>query len=196
MHDEHFVVRILHTSCWRLIQPVKMYINWYMMWYLKKDMLCKEHIFSNDSSFLKRSVCHPFFGRSRRCLSSSGHVPHGTRLCLCAYFVRTWNFTIVCAIVLSDRVHNHTNDLYSQSRVRTPGLARDLFCGSRVRFPGLAAWSFCGPRVQFSDRITCFRPIVSLAYVTCPHDKRIRLACGKNKTSMRKILLSQACGKK
>ena len=36
-----------------MIQPVKMYINWYMMWYLKKDMFCREHIFSDHSSFLK-----------------------------------------------------------------------------------------------------------------------------------------------
>ncbi len=26
---------------------VEMYTNWYMMWYLKKDMFCKEHIFSD-----------------------------------------------------------------------------------------------------------------------------------------------------
>ena len=43
-HDEHFLVCILRTYCCRLIQPVKMYVNWYMMWYLKKDMFCKEHI--------------------------------------------------------------------------------------------------------------------------------------------------------
>ncbi len=43
VHDEHSLVLILRTSCCRLIHPVKMYINWYMMWYLKKDMFCKEH---------------------------------------------------------------------------------------------------------------------------------------------------------
>ena len=53
--------------------------------------------------------------------------------------MRTLIFTIVRAIVFRDRVHDRTNDLFSRSRVRTPGLARDLFCGSRVRFPGLAA---------------------------------------------------------
>ena len=42
-HDEHFLVRILRTYCCRLIQPVKMYVIWYMMWYLEKDMFCKEH---------------------------------------------------------------------------------------------------------------------------------------------------------
>ena len=106
-----------------------------------------------------------FFGRSGRRPSSSGHVPRVTCSFICAYIVCTWNFTIVCAIVFSDRVHDRTNDLFSWSRVQTPGLARDLFCGSRVRFPGLAAWSFCGSRVQFSDLITCFRPVVSVAYV-------------------------------
>ena len=40
-----FVVCFLHTSCTRLIQPVEVYINWYMMWCLKKDMFCREHIF-------------------------------------------------------------------------------------------------------------------------------------------------------
>ena len=40
-----FVVCFLHASCSRLIQPVEVYINWYMMWYLKKDMFCREHIF-------------------------------------------------------------------------------------------------------------------------------------------------------
>ncbi len=43
VHDEHFVVCILHMSCCRLIQPVKMYVIWYMMWYLEKDMFSKEH---------------------------------------------------------------------------------------------------------------------------------------------------------
>ncbi len=45
----------------------------------------------------------------------------------CLYFVRTWNFTIACAIAFSDRVHDRTNDLFGWSRVRTPGLARDWF---------------------------------------------------------------------
>ena len=49
--------------------------------------------------------------------------------------VRTLIFTIVHAIVFRDRVHDRTNNLFSRSRVRTPGLAHDLFCGSRVRFP-------------------------------------------------------------
>ena len=84
-----FVACFIHTSCSRLIQPVEVYTKWYMMWCLKKDMFCKEHIFLNDLSFLKWSVRRPFFGQSGRRLSSSGHVPHGTRSYTCAYFVHT-----------------------------------------------------------------------------------------------------------
>ncbi len=69
--------------------------------------------------------------------------------------VRTLIFTIMRSIVFRDSVHDHMNDLFSRSRVRTPGLARDLFCGSRVRFP---------------DPIIRFGPVVSVAYVTRPHD--------------------------
>ncbi len=134
-HDEHFLVRILRTYCCRLIQPVKMYINWYMMWYLKKDMLCKEHIFSDNLSFLKWSVRRPFFGRSGHRPLSSGHVPHGTCSCICAYFVCMWNFMILCTITFSDRVHDCTNDLFGWSRVRTPGIAHDQFVGVKGLSP-------------------------------------------------------------
>ena len=134
---------IMHLSCkcswWTFLGTYFTYVllqadsacknvhNWYMMWYLKKDMFWKEHIFSDDSSFLKRSVHRPFFGRSGRHLSSSGHVLRGTCLCIYAYFVHKWNFTIACAIAFSDRVHDRTNDLFDQSSVWTPGLARDQF---------------------------------------------------------------------
>ena len=104
-HDEHFLVRILRTYCCRLIQPVKMYVIWYMMWYLEKDMLCKEHIISKDSSFLKRSRRHPFFFWSvwpssviQRTRSTWNSFVH-----LCArQFLRscTWSyFAIACTIV-------------------------------------------------------------------------------------------------
>ena len=46
-------------------------------------------------------------------------------------------------------MHDHTNDLFSQSRVRTPDLAARSFCGSRVQTPALAAQSFCGSRAWF-----------------------------------------------
>ncbi len=165
-----FVVRILHTSCCRLIQPVKMYTNWYMMWYLKKDMFCREHTFFRWFVIFKM-VCPSSVFR----LVWPSSVVQQTR--------SMWNsfvhLHIFCTQVyfydhvhnhISNCVHDHTNDLFGRSRVWTPGLAHDLFCGSRVWFPDLAAWSFCGSRVQFPDPITCFRPVVSMAYVTRPHD--------------------------
>ncbi len=104
------------------------------------------------------TVC-PLFGRSCRRLSSGGRVPRGMCSCICAHFTfasaHVITLAIVCAIVFRDRVHDRTNDLFNRSRVWTPGLAHDLFWGSRVQFP---------------DPIACFRPVVSVAYVTRPHD--------------------------
>ena len=87
-----------------------------------------------QGTYLFRMICHfkmvcpsSVFGRSGHRPSSSGHVPHGTRSCTCAYFVRTWIFTIVRVIAFSNRVRGHTNDLFGRSRVRTPGLAHDQF---------------------------------------------------------------------
>ncbi len=158
--------------CCRLIQPVKRYKNWYMMWYLEQDKFCREHIFSDWCIIFEQSVRHPVLVS----LAVIHHPPdtfHVELVCASAHiFVRTLIFTIVRAIIFSnpmhDCMHNRTNDLFGRSRVRTPGLAHDLFCGSRVRFPDLAAWSFCGSRVRFPDPITCFRPVVSMAYVTRP----------------------------
>ncbi len=107
VHDKYFVVHILHVSCCRLIQLVELYTNWYMMWCLKKDKFCKEHIFLANASFLKRSVRHPFFSRSGRCLSVwSSSIIQQTCSTWNLFvhlhvFVRTLIFTIVCAIVLA-----------------------------------------------------------------------------------------------
>ena len=120
-----FVVRILRTSCWRLIQPVKMYTNCYMMWYLKKDMFCREHIFFGWSVIFK-TVCPSsvfFFGRSGRRPSSSGHIPRGTCLCICAHV----NFYDHTRDRTSNCVHDRTNNLLGRSRVWTPGLAAQSF---------------------------------------------------------------------
>ncbi len=141
----NFVIRILHTSCCRLIQPVKMYVIWYMMWYLEQDMFCKEHIFSDWCIIFEWSVHHPFLVGL-----AIVHRPldmfHVELVCASAcILVRTLIFTIVRMIVFSDCFHDRTNDLFGWSRVWTPDLALDLFCGSRVRFYDLAAWSFLGP---------------------------------------------------
>ena len=132
---------------------------------VRKDAFGAICIFFHDSweseNILKiqkiRSVW-PSFGRSGRRLSSGGRIPRGTCSCICAHVIFTIahviTLAIVCAIVFRDRVHDRTNDLFNRSRVRTPGLVHDLFCRSRVRFP---------------DPIVCFRPIVSVAYVTPAH---------------------------
>jgi hypothetical protein len=38
---------------------------------------------------------------------------------------------------------------------------------------------FIGPGFDSRARLPGFGPIVSVAYVTCPHDWRISMACGK-----------------
>ncbi len=72
-----------------------------MMWYLKKDMFCREHIFFGSFVIFKTVCPLSVFGRSGRHPSSSGHFPHGTRSCICTYFVCTLIFMIVCMIVLA-----------------------------------------------------------------------------------------------
>ena len=115
-----------------------MYINWYMMWYLKKDMLCKEYIFLNVLSFLKRSVRRPFFSWSGRRLSSIFQLIWPSSV---VQLIRsTWNLFVHLREFrthlkfynrvrdhISYRVRNRMNDLFCWSRVRTPGLAHDLF---------------------------------------------------------------------
>ena len=133
----------------------KMYMNWYMMWYLKKDMFCKEHDLFGWFVIFKTVCPSSIFW-----LVWPASVVQWTRSTWNSFmhlriFLLTWNFMIVCMIVFCNRMHDHTNNLFSRSRVQTPGLAHDLFCGSRVRFP---------------DPIACFRPVVSMAYVTCPHN--------------------------
>ena len=161
-----------------------------MMWYLKKICSCREHIFSDHSSFLKRSVRRPFFGRSGRRPSSSRHVPRGSRSCTCAYFARTWNFTIVYAIVFSDRISQSRARSYEQSFLVGPGfeplaLHAIFFVGPgfdsltlhMIFFvgPGFDSLTlqhdlFVGPGFDSRTRSPVFRPVVSVAYVTRPHD--------------------------
>ena len=69
-------------------------------------------IFLDDSSFLKQSVHHPFFGQSGNCPSSSRHIPCGTHLCICACFcihVHFYNGMHKCT---RNGIHNHMNDLF------------------------------------------------------------------------------------
>ena len=112
MHDEHFVVRILHTSCCRLIQPLKMYVIWYMMWYLEKDMFCKEHIFS-DWCIIFRTVCPSSVSVGLAVVRHPSDTFHVELVCASVHiFVCVLIFTIACRIVFSNRVHDCMNNLF------------------------------------------------------------------------------------
>ncbi len=101
---------------------------------VQKDEFGVTCIFFHDSweseNILKfqkiRMVC-PSFGRSGRRPSSGGRVPCGTCLCICTHVIftiaRAIILAIVCTIVFCDHVHDRTNDLFSRSRVRFPGIA-------------------------------------------------------------------------
>ena len=89
------------------------------------------------------------FGRSVHRPSSSGHVPHGTRSCICS---------VSCTReILQSRARSHLAIACTIARtifLIGPGfepLALHLidFYGSRVRIPARAAWSFRGTRVRF-----------------------------------------------
>ena len=105
----------------------------------KKICSARNIIFLNDSPFLKWSVHCPFFGRPGRHPSSSGHAPHGTRSCICMYFVRMLIFTIVSVIVLAIVCMIARAIFLVGPGFKPLALQHDLFCGSRVRTPALAA---------------------------------------------------------
>ncbi len=86
----------------------------------QKDMFLQgTYLFGSFVTF--ETVCpSSVFGRSGRRPSSSGHVPRGTRSCICTCFMRTWNFTIACAIAFSDRVHDRTNDRFQSVQGSNP----------------------------------------------------------------------------
>ena len=127
-----------------------------------------------------------FFGRSGRRPSSSGHVPRGTCSCICTCFVRTWSFTIACAIAFSDRVHDCMNDLFDRSRVRTPGLARDRFLWVQGLNPCPCSTIFSWVQGSIPwPWSPVFRPGISLAYVTRPHEWSNRWHRRTKKTLLR-----------
>ena len=70
-------------------------------------------IFLDDSSFLKWSVRCLFFGRPGRRPLSSGHVPRGSRSCICAHV----NFYDPAR----DRISRLRARLYKQSFLVGPG---------------------------------------------------------------------------
>ena len=169
-HDEHFLVCILRTYCCRLIQPVKMYMNWYMMWYLKKDMLCKEHIFEWFVIF--KTVCpssvffvslavvrHPADTFHVECVCASALILYAREnLRSCARSYLAISCTIIRTIFLVG-----------------PGfeplaLHAIFFVGPGFDSLTLQHDLFVGPGFDSRTRSPVFRPIVSVAYVTRPHD--------------------------
>ena len=108
-----FLVCFLHVSCSRLIQPVEVYINWYMMWYQK---ICSAGNISllTDASFFERSVHCLLFGwsghhssvwslsiihRTRSKCNLFVHSVHAFVCTLIFMIVRMIVLTIVCTIV-------------------------------------------------------------------------------------------------
>ena len=116
-----FVVCFLHASCSRLIQPVEVYTNWYMMWYLKKDMICREHIFLTDASFLNGlSVIRFWVG-----LAIIHHLPdtgymeliHALRVYFCTHTNFHNHLSNCMGNCMTNCVHDHMHDLFGRSRV-------------------------------------------------------------------------------
>ncbi len=109
----------------------------------QKDMFLQGTYLFRSFVILRQCVCHSFFGRSGHRPPSSEHVPRGTCSCICTWFVRTWNFTIACAIARTifligpgfEPLTLYVIDFYG-SRVWIPARAARSFRGSRVRFPG------------------------------------------------------------
>ncbi len=130
-----FVVYFLHVSCSRLIQPVEVYIYWYMM--SSKKIWSAENIsFLNDASFFEWSVHHPFFGRSGHHLSvwpssviQRKHSMWNLFMFSARAVVRMLVLMIVCAIVwvVRNSMHDFMHDLFGRSRVQTPDLAARSF---------------------------------------------------------------------
>ena len=126
------------------------------MWCFKKDMFCREHILFRWFIIFKTVCLSSIFGRSGRCPSSSRHVPRGTHLCICAYFVHMLIFTIVCTIVRT---------IFSIGPGFEPlALHTIFFVGQGIEPLPLQHNLFVGPGFGSLALIACFRPGVSLAY--------------------------------
>ncbi len=142
-----------------LIQHVKMYTKWYMMWYLKKDMFCKEHNLFGWFIIFKM-VCPAsviFVGLAvvhHPANTFHVEVVHAFHTCFCVLCMHASSWDCMCNGICN-WAHNCTHDLFGRSRVRTP----DLAVQSYLWVQGLVPWPW----------LSVFRPSVSLAYVTHPH---------------------------
>ena len=140
-----FVVCFLQVSCSWLIQLAEVYINWYMMWYLKRYVLQGTYLFLMMHHFLNGQsiICFWTVWLSSISLAIIRHpadtfhmeLVHEFCMCFCMH--------------ASSHEHTHcTHDLFGRSRNGTPDLAAWSFCGSRVWFPGpdhlFQACTICG----------------------------------------------------
>ncbi len=143
VHDEYFVVCVLQVSCSRLIQPVEVYTNWYMMWYLKT--ICSARNISFQLMNLFNTVCPSFIFFWSVWPSSVIQRTHSTwnwfmnsacafvcMLVLMIVCMILWAIVcpIVCKIFLLGPGFEPLTSLY------------DLFSRSRVQTPDLTAWPF------------------------------------------------------
>ncbi len=144
-----------------------------MMWYLKKICSARNIIFSDDSSFLKRSVRHPFFFLvGLAVIRHPADTFHMELVCACARI-------LYAREILRSRARSHLaiactiarTIVFDRSRVRTPGLARDRFLWVQGSNPcpcnTILSWVQGSIPWPWSP---IFRPSISLAYVTRPHE--------------------------
>ncbi len=163
---------IMHLSCkcawWAYCSTFSTYVL------LQADSACKNvHKLVHDVVPQKDTFCreHMFFWLMPHFLNSLSAIHFfwlvwpSMSVCPSSVIQQThsmWNLfvhlSVLCTHVnyhdwlhnhMSDRVHDCTNNLFSQSRVWTPDLAAQSFCEDRVWAPALAVQSFCGSRVQF-----------------------------------------------
>ena len=175
---------IMHLSCkcswWTFLGTYSTYVL------LQADSACKNvrnlvhdvvpwkrYVLQGTWSF--RMFCHFWNGLSVVCFSVGLAVvrrPADTfHVELVRASVCTLIFTIMHAIIFCDRMQDRTNNLFSRSRVWTPGLARDRFLWVQGLNP-----CPCGTIFSWVQGSTSWpwspvcRPDISLAYVTRPHE--------------------------
>ncbi len=112
-----FVVCFVHATCSRLIQPVVVYIKWYMMWCLKRYALQGTYRFWLIHHFSNLAIiCHPvdMFHMELVC---TFHV------CFCTHASshdRRQN-------TMCDHVHDHRHNLFGKVQVLNPWYCSTIF---------------------------------------------------------------------
>ena len=182
LHDEYF--------CGMCLQQSYRVLRWCVEFYtilvhdvVFLDMFCRTYLFWNSTSFLGWSVHHPFFDWSGHCASvwPSFFGLAFVRCPMDAFHVVIENEFHVAVHIFPYFCGPHDcNILYDAIHMIV------LFCRSRVQALDQTELYFYGSGVQFPGLVACVRPVISVAYVTHPHDQNIRLACGKIQPPWRK----------